>query len=549
MNTRDKKTKKRFFFIGGVPVFDHWVHVKQEEVIEGTENKAIFMENKLFLPVGTIFSGTLSDGKEITINPLANSHIQEIGGLPYYPLEFGGKQSPSQDLSLTGGLQEIEQELLEKYASKLRDGKIFEVKISKPIKIDLGGNNKNIITAMRHIYYSEGLLEKTLDIAFYHFFFADTNLPEWDRIVYEYNSLGVDCGPKQDAHVSGLIPRKGYVITVQTTKGESYDRIILSNKTNEEIIAPELLFKHYQGLERVLRKDNEFIETHIVLNSITNPEELRHIFFLLQIAYGSEIPVYFCFSATFLRCASRLTGEGGYFRKRERRFFQSGKELIHRRILPYVEYMILNRDELLALDPPMELKGLEKTMQETARAMNHGRKNYPTQGGKLIVSDGKRGAKFAEVLDKDTASEFLKKSDCSPGLGFTFTERLLSVGDDDVLEFETTLGAGDIFSGIIIGLKVLGWDMGHAIRAGALAAQHFISTRQHPMLSDIYEKDYEHRLYGTFGNFRDTLIFHCPGEGDPTEYGTIVDRVIAIRTTQINHPFIEIVEKNLTSGD
>ncbi|MBW2645252.1 MAG: hypothetical protein JRE23_03550 [Deltaproteobacteria bacterium] len=542
-----KQAKKRFIFIGGVPVFDYWIEVKKEEILEGTENRAIFMENKLFLPVGTILRGTLSDGGEIVINPLANSSLHEVGGHPYYHLEFGGKQSPSQDLSLTGELEAIKQEIREKYASKLIDEKIFEIKISAPIEINLGGNNKNIIAAMRHIYYSEGLLGKTEDIDFYHLFFADTTLPEWEKIVYEYNSFGVNFGKKKDVHISGLIPRKGYVITVHTAEGENYDRTILSNRTNEETIAPELLFKRYQDLGKMLRKDEKFIETDIILNSITNPEELRHILFLLQIAYGSNIPVYLCLSSTFLRCASKLTREGGYFSKREMRFFESGKEIIYRIILPYVKYMILNRDELLTLDPSMEVKGLEKTMQETARAMGHGRKSFSTEGGKLIVSDGKRGAKFAERLDKDLATEFLKKTDFNPNLEFNFLERILSVGDDNVLQFQTTLGAGDLFTGILIGLKVLGWDIGHAIRAAALGSQYFISSRQQPMLSDIYEMDYEHRLYGTFGNFRDMLIFHCSGEGDPTRYGTIVDKIIGIRTTQINHPFVEIVEKYLRS--
>ncbi len=55
---------------------------------------------------------------------------------------------------------------------------------------------------------------------------------------------------------------------------------------------------------------------------------------------------------------------------------------------------------------------------------------------------------------------------------------------------------------------------------------------------------------GTETELADVISHHLDDSGDPTRYGTISDTVITVRTTQIQHPFREILElavKNMQS--
>ncbi|MBU0514336.1 MAG: carbohydrate kinase family protein, partial [Proteobacteria bacterium] len=370
-----------------------------------------------------------------------------------------------------------------------------------------------------------------------------------------------DFGQHDEIHVDGLLPREGYVFSLTLADGTRKDRTILSNRTNEEVIPEDRLLRRYFELERRLRTGANDEETHLVINTLTNPEELRLALRLIYVAYAALHPSYFCLSGTFLKCAQELvdkrleTGHDdepfpdqrpkrrGYFRRRQLKWFETGQELVYRRVLPYTKYLILNRDELIELEPSVELKGLELVMRQVARDMNHGRKEFPVDGGRVLVSDGKRGARYAELLDREVGHHFWKEYGLDSGEEFQFAERVLSAGDDNVIQLTSTLGAGDTFAGVFIGLIALGWDVGHAIRAATLGAQYYIANRQEPMISDLIDTEDEHTMTGTFGNFRDMVTFHLPGGGVATPYGSVIDKVITIRTTQIHYPFWEVVAR------
>jgi hypothetical protein len=557
--------QKRFVFLGGTPVFDYLIDLDQREIQKGTGGRAMFVDTKVYLPVGTIFRCRTVRGQEFGLNPLANSTVEEMGGRPYYALEFGGKQAQISTLSLTGEVDRLKKEVVQTFADIVSDPEqVPVVDVTAPVEVSLGGNNRNIIAAIRSIYYSEELLERTRDIEFFHFLFADTKHPLFGTIVHEYAKYGVDFGAADDIHVDGLIPREGYVLSLSMADGQTRDRTILSNRTNEEVIPEDKLLRRYFELERGLRTGGGPKETHLVLNTLTNPEELRLALRLIYSAHAARHPSYFCLSGTFLKCAQALvdrrleTGDPdpfpdqrpkrrGYFRRRQLKWFETGPELIYRRVLPYVKYLILNREELLDLEPSVELKGLELVMRQVARDMNHGRKEFPVEGGRVLVSDGKRGARYAELLDRDVGRHYWQKYAQNPSEGFDFAERVLSTGDDNVVRLTSTLGAGDTFAGVFIGLTALGWDVGHAIRAATLGAQFYIANRQEPMISDLIDTEDEHTMSGTFGNFRDMVTFHLPGGGVQTPYGTIVDKVVTIRTTQIHYPFWEVVARYTAS--
>jgi len=46
---------------------------------------------------------------------------------------------------------------------------------------------------------------------------------------------------------------------------------------------------------------------------------------------------------------------------------------------------------------------------------------------------------------------------------------------------------------------------------------------------------------GTETELRDIISHHLQESGDPTRYGTITDTIITIDTTQVHHPFREIL--------
>ncbi len=535
---------KQFFFIGGVPVFDYMIDIDQAEIIDSTGNKAMFMDTKLFLPIGTVMVGKIDTGEEIAINPFACSEPMEIGGKYYYSLDFGGKQRQNKDIELAGNIEQISHELLKKFPELIKTEKdICKIEIKQPIRILLGGNNKNIIAAIASIYSSYGSPSLINDISMFHPIFFDTRLNLWDILQDEYRTLRVDTGKTEDVHIDGLIPRKGYVITIIKPDGTRHDRTILSNRTNEEKIANERLLNRYQAIEKFLYESSKETDTHLVLNSLTNPEELRLVLHLLQVAYAMQVDTFFCLSNTFLNCARELVESKSYFRRRMLRWFESPKELIERRVLPYTSHMILNREELASLEPGIEIKGLERCMLEMTKNMNHGRASFSVSGGKLIVSDGRRGVKLAELLAREDAEVFWEKCNLGQVHGFKYAERIISTGDDNVIKFISTLGAGDTFTGIFIGLAALGWDMGHAMRAATLGAQYFIKTRKLPYLSDLVSLDNDHTRTGTFGRLKDSLFFHMDGEGVLTRYGAIVEKTNAMHTNQLHRPFSDIVKQ------
>ncbi len=534
---------KQFFFIGGVPVFDYMIDVEQSEIVNSTGNKAMFMDTKLFLPTGTILVGQTETGEEIAINPFSCAELMEIGGKHFYALEFGGKQRQSRDIEVAGEVDRIVSELTQKFPELIKDEKdIHKVEIKQPVKISLGGNNKNIIASIASMYSSYGSPSLIDKISMFHPIFFDTKLALWKTLQYEYKKLKVDTGETEDVHIDGLIPRKGYVITVIKPDGTRHDRTILSNRTNEEKIGQQRLLDRYQAIEKLLYESSKETDTYLVLNSLTNPEELRLVLHLLQVAYAMQVDTFFCLSNTFLNCVRELVSAKSYFRRRMLRWFESPKELIERRVLPYTSHMILNRDELASLEPGIEIKGLERCMLEIARNMNHGRASFSVSGGKLLVSDGRRGVKLAELLGREDAEIFWEKCNLGPVNGFKYAERIISTGDDNVIKFISTLGAGDTFTGIFIGLAALGWDMGHAMRAATLGAQHFIKTRELPYLSDLVALDNEHTRCGTFGRLKDSLFFHMDGGGVLTRYGAIVEKTNAMHTNQLHRPFSDIVK-------
>jgi len=127
------------------------------------------------------------------------------------------------------------------------------------------------------------------------------------------------------------------------------------------------------------------------------------------------------------------------------------------------------------------------------------------------------------------------------GKSVRFANRRIVCGDDYLTSFSSTLGAGDVFTGIFIGLNAIGWDGGHALRAATLGAQHFILYRTRPQIREIITMDEHHIRMGTETELVDVISHHVAETGDPTRYGTITDTDITVTTTQIQHPFREVL--------
>jgi hypothetical protein len=356
-----------------------------------------------------------------------------------------------------------------------------------------------------------------------------------------YGRLGVSMGEPEDLHVAGLTPREGYVFTIISEDGKAMDRIILANRTNEETIPIDKLNKRYFALEYKLRKDENFAETHLVVNSMTNHEELRLLSRIFQTSHASGVTCYLCPTMTFLKCIDRLI-ETGFYTTENEQFFQYRKDFIYTAIIPYIQYMILNKEELTLLDNVVAKKGIDATASIVANRMNRGRRGESQEGGKIIVTGGSKGVRFTERLSPDTAKLFWKKAKLPGDRRPRFAERRIVCGDDYVTELTSTLGAGDVFTGSFIGLNALSWDVGHALRAATLGAQHFIQNRTKPRVRDMLAMDESHIRMGTETELADVISHHIDESGDPTRYGTISDTVITINTTQIQHPFQEVLE-------
>lgn len=537
------RATKRFVFIGGIPVFDYMITVRMEEIARVVGSNVFVVGTRLLLPVGTVFALRVEGSAEPAyVNPMANAELQNLHDRPYYGLEFGGKHPEQFGFTLRGDLDTILGELRERYPELIRgpeDLKVVEV--GETVQVLLGGNNKNIIEAIKTLYASPELAAEAEGICFEHHFFFDTTNPKFRLVRELYGRLGVSMGGPEDMHVDGLLPRIGYVFTVVGDDGKPLDRVILSNKVNEQIIPSDRLSERYFQLEYHLRRDEEFVETHLVINSMTNEEEIRLLVRLLKTAHASGVRVYLCPTLTLLKGIDRLI-ENKYYTVEKERFFQYRRDFMYTAVLPYVRCMILNREELSLVDNTVMKKGIDATATYLAHRMNQGRREDGAQGGKLVVTGGSSGARYTEKLPPERAVKFWRKARLGEDKGVRFAERRIVCGDDYLPNLVTTLGAGDCFTGIFIGLTALRWDGGHALRAASLGAQHFIQHRTRPAVSDIVAMDEWHIRLGTETELVDVVAHHVAETGDPTRYGTITDTVITVTTTQVQHPFREVLQ-------
>jgi hypothetical protein len=535
----------RFIFLGGIPVFDYMVEPSLDEVRRAVKNDLIQIGDKILLPAGTVFCCRIENHAEpLWINPMAACELQEVNDKPYYTMVFGGKHREGEGLRLcVSSRDEVFDELNRAYPEIIRSREdLTVVELSRPGRVRLGGNNRNLIEAIRVLYGSAECRAESRGIAFEHLFFFDVKNPKFKLVKEFYDRFEVAIGSLAEIHVENLLPRISYVLTLQD--GERvFDRIVLSNRTNEEIIPVEHLARRYFDLEYRLRKDDNFVQTRLVINSLTNPEELRLVCRLLQTAYASEVTTFFCPTRTLFNCIDTLV-ENRYYSSVRERFLNSREEFLSDAVIPYIQYLILNTDELELLSGVVRRKGIDQTCSQLVRLMNRGRRGEETRGGRLLLTDGSKGVRYTERLTPKRAEIFWRKARMPEGEEFRvrFADRRIICGDDYIDELISTLGAGDTFAGIFIGLKGIGWDSGHAMRAASLGAQHFIRTRKRPQIKDIITADERHILMGTETELRDIISHHLSESGDPTRYGTITDTIITINTTQVHHPFREILD-------
>jgi len=539
----EERAARRFIFIGGVPVYDYMVSPTMEEIAAATANKVLIIGGRMLLPVGTIFRFTVEGAPEpVFIHPMANAELQSLQEELYYAMDFGGKLPEGEEFTLCTTQEQIFRELNQRFPKIVGSpADLKVVHVAAPVEIRVGGNNRNIIDEIQTLYDSPELAEQATGIEFEHHFFADTDHPNFRMVREQYAAWGVAIGTQEEMHVSGLVPRTGYVLTVTGEDGRPLDRIILANRTNEETIPVERLSQRYFDLEYRLRRDEQFVDTHLVVNSLTNHEELRFVARLIKTAYAAGVATYLCPTLTLLKGIDRLIEEKYYAVEKEH-FYQYRKEFVYTALLPYIQYLILNRDELAMLDPLVAKKGIDATASFVAHEMNRGHRGEVSDGGKVIVTGGSKGARYTERLSPERAVRFWKKANLHSGKTVRFAERRVVCGDDYVTHLTSTLGAGDVFAGIFVGLTALGWDGGHALRAATLGAQHFIQHRTKPMIQDMTAMDETHIRLGTETELVDVVSHHVAESGDPTRYGTISDTVVTITTTQIQHPFPEVLD-------
>lgn len=536
--------KKRFLFLGGIPVFDYMIPVKLSEIQQATDNNVLIIGDQLLLPVGAIFKVQAKGLDEaIYINPLANGELQTLQDTTYCTLAFGGKHPEARpNTSLKADLKTIVAELKAQFPDIIKgknDLKIISVEAQA--EIVLGGNNKNIIEEIHTLYTSPQLASPVRGITFEHLFFFDTESPSFKMIRDFYDRLGVSLGDPGEMHVPGLIPRTGYVFTIENDAGKNLDRIILANRTNEETIPRTQINDRYAKLQKSLRGDSFLPDTHVVINSMTNQEEIRLLIPALKTAHVSGVHCYLCPTLTLLNAMEKLIVSSYYTVERER-FFSFRKDFLENVIIPYVEYIICNKEELNMLDDSTGKKGIDEAASLLSSRMNCGKRGATQNGGKVIVTGGSKGGRYTERLDPERATRFWEKAELPAHRAVRYAERRIVCGDDYITKLSSTLGAGDVFSGIFIGLVALGWDGGHVLRAATLGAQYFIQQRSKPTIDDMIAVDEEHARMGTGTELTDVISHHLADSGDPTRYGTISDTIITVRTTQIQHPFREILE-------
>ncbi len=543
MTTDDRS---RFVFLGGIPVFDYMIALSLEEVCRVVENDLIMIDDKILLPLGTVFVCRVEGlDKPIYVNPMAACDVQKVNEKYYYTMTFGGKHSERLPLSLCSvELAEMIDELNQAYPEIIKDEKDLKlVFVGKLARIQLGGNNRNLIEAIRSLYDSPELQTDSDEIECEHLFFFDVKNPKFKLVKKFYQDYRVTIGDIPEMHIDNLVPRISYVLTVKDDSGKNLDRIVLSNQTNEEIIPVERLAQRYFDLEYKLRKDSDFISTNLIINSLTNPEELRLVCRLLHTAYASAVTTFLCPTKTLFQCIDTLV-ESRYYSSRKERFFSNREEFLYDAVIPFIQYLILNTEELLLLDGVTRRKGVDLTSSQLVRHMNQGTKGENNKGGRLLLTDGSKGARYTERLTPARALIYWKKARMPEEAIFMmrYADRRIICGDDFIDELTSTLGAGDTFAGIFIALKAFAWDGGHALRGATLGAQYFIRTRQRPQIKDLLATDERHIMMGTETELCDIISHHLQESGDPTRYGTITDTIITINTTQVHHPFREILK-------
>ncbi len=538
--------KSRFMFLGGIPVFDYMIALSLEEVCRVVENDLIMIDDKILLPLGTVFVCRIEGQDEpIYVNPMAACDVQKVNEKYYYTMTFGGKHSESMPLSLRSvELSKMIEELNQAYPEIIKGEKDLKlVLVENPVQIQLGGNNRNLIEAISSLYDSPELQAESDEIECEHLFFFDVKNPKFKLVKKFYQDYRVTIGDIPEMHIDNLVPRTSYVLTIKDDSANNLDRIVLSNQTNEEIIPVQRLAQRYFDLEYKLRKDSDFVSTNLIINSLTNPEELRLICRLLHTAYASAVRTFLCPTKTFFQCIDALV-ESRYYTSRKERFFSNREELLYDAIIPFIQYLILNTEELLLLDGVARRKGIDLTSSQLVRHMNQGKKGENNKGGRLLLTDGSKGVRYTERLTPARALLYWKKARMPEEAIFRmrYADRRIICGDDFIDELSSTLGAGDTFAGIFIALKASGWDSGHALRGATLGAQYFIRTRQRPQIKDLVTTDERHIMMGTETELRDIISHHLQESGDPTRYGTITDTIITINTTQVHHPFREILK-------
>jgi len=539
-------SQSRFIFLGGIPVFDYIITPSLQEIFRAVANDLIMIDDKILLPLGTIFVCQIEDEKQpLYVNPMAACEVQKVNEKYYYTMALGGKHTEHTGLSLCSlDPAVILAELNRVYPEIISDENDLKlVQVEKLARIELGGNNRNLIEAIRSLYDSPELESESSGIEYEHLFFFDVKIPKFKLIKKFYHDFKVTIGNIPEMHVDGLLPRESYVITIEDEAADRrLDRIVLSNCTNEEVIPAEKLAQRYFDLEYKLRKDKDFIKTNLIINSLTNSEELRLVCRLLNTAYASSVTTFLCPTKTLFKCFDALV-EARYYTSQKERFFRDREELLYDAVIPFIQYIILNVDELMLLDRVIRRKGKDAVMRQLVRHMNQGKKGENNKGGRLLLTDGSKGVRYIERLTPARALLYWKKALMPEDTIFKmrYADRQIVCGDDFVDELSSTLGAGDTFTGIFIALKAIAWDSGHALRGATLGSQYFIRTRKRATIKDIVATDERHIMMGTETELRDIISHHLQESGDPTRYGTITDTIITIDTTQVHHPFREIL--------
>jgi hypothetical protein len=534
--------RQRLVFLGGAPVFDYLIPVTLDEIRRAAGGDVFVVGTRILVPLGTVFQ-IHADGlaAPVFVNPMAGGELQSLQDRDYCALEFGGKHPEGEALSLSADRKTIAAEMRRAFPQRIRGVRdLTVVAVEQPARVVPGGNNKNIIEEIKALYASPELAAAARGICFEHLFFFDTDNPKFPLVRDLYARLGVSLGPEDAMHVAGLTPRTAFVLNVEDDAGHHLDRIILSNRTNEEVIPGERINQRYGELQYRLRRDDAYVATSLVVNSMTNHEEVRLLVRTLKTAYASGARCYLCPTLTLLNTMERLI-QTQYYTTEKERFFSYRKDFIETAIVPFIQYLICNKEELTLLDNAAAKRGIDAAASQLCGRMNRGRQNESLEGGKVVVTGGSKGGRFTERLTPERAKVFWKKAHLPERQRLNFADRRIVCGDDYVTELISTLGAGDVFTGILVGLTVLGWDGGQALRAATLGAQHFIQHRTRPTIADMIAVDEGHVRMGTETELVDVISHHVAASGDPTRYGTIANTVITVSTTQIQHPFREVL--------